>query len=288
MIQLANNQTTPFVRQMWKTCFGDSDEFMDIYFSRKYKHENTLIYFEEGVAVSSLQLLPYEMRFYGSIVPVAYISGACTLPGYRGKGYMKSLLMASYKLMQERRIPISLLVPAKEWLYGFYAKYGYEKVFDNGNKPINLQPFLSHYPAETGIAYDLFDRKYQQRDFCVLKTRADFEVIMDDCKLSACSPKYDLAGMARIIDAKSVLNFYAQENKKAKFTLRITDYLTENEGFYAVENGKAEKLTIQPVDLTVDIQLLARLVFGYHLQDLPPVCRKFFHEHHPVMNLMLE
>ncbi|HBK95633.1 MAG TPA: GNAT family N-acetyltransferase, partial [Porphyromonadaceae bacterium] len=36
---------------MWKTVFGDSDEYMEIYFREKYRNENTLIYFESGKAV---------------------------------------------------------------------------------------------------------------------------------------------------------------------------------------------------------------------------------------------
>ncbi|HBU45953.1 MAG TPA: GNAT family N-acetyltransferase, partial [Porphyromonadaceae bacterium] len=58
MIHYADNTTRQQVYDMWKTVFGDSDEYMEIYFREKYRNENTLIYFESGKAVSSLQMLP--------------------------------------------------------------------------------------------------------------------------------------------------------------------------------------------------------------------------------------
>ncbi|HMM17459.1 MAG TPA: GNAT family N-acetyltransferase, partial [Petrimonas sp.] len=88
MIHYADNTTRQQVYDMWKTVFGDSDEYMEIYFREKYRNENTLIYFESGKAVSSLQMLPFDFSFHGSEIPVAYFSGLCTLPEARKKGFM--------------------------------------------------------------------------------------------------------------------------------------------------------------------------------------------------------
>ncbi|MDR1810586.1 MAG: GNAT family N-acetyltransferase [Prevotella sp.] len=206
MFRFADNNTAPLVRRMWKICFNDSEEYMNLYFRHKYRNENTLLCFEGNTPTASLQMLPYRMRISGLPTPVAYISGACTLPEYRGKGYMKSLLEAAHKAMRERKIPLSLLVPANEKLYGFYARCGYEKVFDKGDTPIDLNAFLPYYPHAMERAFALFDKTYQQRDFCVLKTEDDFRVIMDEWIMSGCPPKYNLAGMARIIDAQALPN----------------------------------------------------------------------------------
>jgi predicted acetyltransferase len=204
MFRFADNHTAPLVRRMWKICFNDSEEYMDLYFSRKYRNENTLVWLENGIPVASLQMLPYSMRLCGVVAPVAYISGACTLLEHRSRGYMKCLLEAAHEVMRERKIPLSLLVPANDWLFDYYAKCGYEKVFDRGKTFIDLSVFLPYYPDDMETAYALFDKNYQQRDFCVLKTEEDFRVIMDEWTMSGCPPKYDLAGMARIIDADAL------------------------------------------------------------------------------------
>ena len=116
MIKLADSSTAPYIRKMWLDCFHDSPEFMDLYFSEKYKNENTLLYEEDEKPVASLQLLPYQFSFYGKEVSSAYISGACTLPEYRKRGYMGRLLNEAFRLMHSRNIPISILIPAEDWL----------------------------------------------------------------------------------------------------------------------------------------------------------------------------
>ena len=107
MIQFANEHTMPLVRQMWKTCFGDADDFLDILFKYKYRNENTLIYFDGDKAVASLQMLPYTMTFYGEEIPFAYLAGLCTLPEYRRRGYMDQLIHRAHYVIGERGIPLS-------------------------------------------------------------------------------------------------------------------------------------------------------------------------------------
>jgi hypothetical protein len=51
MIQFAEDSTKQEVWDMWKKVFGDSDDYMEIYFRHKYRNENTLIYFDNGKAL---------------------------------------------------------------------------------------------------------------------------------------------------------------------------------------------------------------------------------------------
>ena len=66
MIRFADKTTRPQVQEMWKTVFGDPDDYMDVYFRHKYRDENSLVYIEEGKVVSSLQMLPYQFSFCGT------------------------------------------------------------------------------------------------------------------------------------------------------------------------------------------------------------------------------
>lgn len=121
---------------MWKTVFGDPDAYMDIYFRDKYRNENTLVYIEDGKPVASLQMLPYMFTFCEKEIPIAYISGACTLPAYRGKGYMSALLKQSFQEMRKRNIPLTLLVPQDAGLMEFYAPFGFAQAFDAGTEAV--------------------------------------------------------------------------------------------------------------------------------------------------------
>lgn len=53
------------VIRLWKDCFEDTEEFIQLYFERKYKGENTLLYrIVEGEALGCFAdvALPYDLR----------------------------------------------------------------------------------------------------------------------------------------------------------------------------------------------------------------------------------
>src|SRR5574344_1225148 len=98
MIKLADNSTKGAVWDMWKAVFGDPDSYMELYFRTKYSNDNTLIYFENEKPVASLQMLKFNFTFYGDELPIYYLSGVCTLPEARRKGYMDKLIIESFKV----------------------------------------------------------------------------------------------------------------------------------------------------------------------------------------------
>lgn len=290
MIQLANDQTTPLVRQMWKTCFEDTDEFLDIIFTYKYKNENTLIYFENGKAVASLQMFPQTINFYRQQIPFSYLAGLCTLPEYREKGYMTQLIHKAHEIIAERNIPLAILIPAEEWLYGFYEKYDYEQVFEKDEDLIPLKEILDTN-TDFNEAYQIFDKLFRFRDFCVQKNKNDFKAIAEEYKLDGYPPKTNLSGMARVIDTWTLLDLYAKDNLSKKFRIKILNG-TANKGsiVYSIDKGSVE-LILGPTprfDIEVDCRLLCRLLFGYKTKELETKYQSFFDEHQPAMNLMLE
>lgn len=289
MIEFANENTASLVRQMWKTCFNDTDEFLDIHFSYKYRNENTLIYFEEDKAVASLQMLPYTMTFYRDTIPFAYLAGLCTLPEYRRKGYMEQLIHEAHKVIADRGIPLSILIPAEDWLYGFYEKYDYEQVFQKDNDIIPLKDILCTYTNEDE-AYEAYDSLFRYKDFCVQKSKEDFRAIIADYRLDNYPPKANLSGMAHIIDIWSLLKLYAKDNLSKEFRLKIKDDLSGESITYRIERGQVE-LILSPganYDIEVDKRLLCRLLFGFRTKELSSAMSGLFDEHYPIMNLMLE
>lgn len=277
MIQFANTETTPLVRSMWKTCFGDTEEYLDLHFTHKYRPENTLLYFVDNKAVASLQMLPYTFRIYGEIVPFYYLAGLCTLEQFRNKGYMGQLMKKSYKVMLDRQIPICGLVPAEEWLFDYYTKYGFAEVFDESKDSIDLKSILN-----MPNIFETFDKQYQQSDFLVLKNKDDFEAIIADYKAEDYPPKHNLRGMARAISPEKLLVLYASKNIDQSFSIKVEDESFE------IKNGKVSIIDSPICDFTVNISLFTRLILGYNTQQLPPEYSFRFKEHSPILNLMLE
>lgn len=207
------------VKDLWQTCFHDDEAFAGFYFDRVYRPENTVVYKEDGQVLSALQLLPYPMTYAGVEIPVSYISGASTAPGARSRGLMKKLLVAAFERMRRRGDYLSVLIPAEEWLFGFYRKTGYaEAMYCRLRACMPALPGTPAYPIrrvtevrEKGAAFDAccrrlygyFAKKTSERACCVQHTPADFRNILTDLAIGGgavflASPDGDeaIAGMA--------------------------------------------------------------------------------------------
>ena len=290
MIDFANEKTASDVRTMWKICFGDTEQFIDLYFSNKYRDENTLIYFENNVAVASLQMLPCKIRFYGEVITFYYLAGLCTLPEYRNKGYMRYLIEKAYKVMHERSIPLSILIPAEDWLYNYYAKFGFETTFEKGIESIDLKLLLNKYQNDIDEAYSEFDAKYQRNDFCVLKNLSEFECIVQDSEQEDFPIKYNLAGMSAIIDSKILLELYAKKHSSKSFSIKINNETSNIYTIYSLREGYVKEIDSLKgqFDFEVTSRMLIRLLFGFNTDLLPEKYFSYFEKHNPIMNLMLE
>lgn len=119
---LTPEETKQQTRELWKTCFNDSEDFMDIYFKDKYTDESNLTIRHDSKVVAAMQLLPYRMTFYGAVEHVGYISGLGTLPEFRGKGYASNLLHEAHRRLYSQGATLSLLIPQDEELRHFYEK----------------------------------------------------------------------------------------------------------------------------------------------------------------------
>ena len=91
-------------RSLWEQVFSeDSQEFVDYYYYIKTK-DNTIYVIEEDDEIRAmLQLNPYQVKLQESVVPSDYIVGVATQAEYRGRGYMRNLLIHA---LQEKQIEL--------------------------------------------------------------------------------------------------------------------------------------------------------------------------------------
>lgn len=181
--------TTATLKELWKLCFNDSDEFIEMYFHLRCTPENTMLLHSEGQPIAMLQNLVYPLRLSGRSVTAGYISGACTHPGYRKKGYMEELLHRTFREMLRTQMPISFLIPANEKLFDYYAKLGYTKAFFRQTR-IDTVPPQTESEVEITFSTELTDEVYgyyhhhtEPRNYFVRHTFADLQVVLEDMKL---------------------------------------------------------------------------------------------------------
>ena len=121
-------------RSLWEQVFSeDSQEFVDYYYYIKTK-DNTIYVIEEDDEIRAmLQLNPYQVKLQESVVPSDYIVGVATQAEYRGRGYMRNLLIHALHDQYSQKMPFTFLMPAAEAIY-----YPYDFRFVYEQKQIEL------------------------------------------------------------------------------------------------------------------------------------------------------
>ena len=95
------------VKNLWKLCFNDSEEFTELYFRLRYNNDINIAIQSGEEVIAALQMLPYPMTFEGEDIHTAYISGACTHPDYRNRGVMHELLSQAFARMLHNNVALS-------------------------------------------------------------------------------------------------------------------------------------------------------------------------------------
>ena len=94
-------------------------------------------------------------------------------------------------------------------------------------------------------------------------------------------------GMARIIDAETMLRIYAMSHPKMKIEISIVDpIITQNNGTYYINNGELDKRNSIGTNV-VDIEQLTQALFGYNIENLPEKLQAF-NKQAAFMSLMLD
>lgn len=218
------------VRKLWKQCFNDSDEFIEMYFRLCYSSESTMTIQSGNMIVSSLQMPSYPMTFGGVEIQTAYISGACTHPDFRSKGAMRQLLAESFGRMVQKNIPLSILIPAEPELFDYYARTGYAPAFFRASTALDVSDIILpkgnlHFVHTTEFdrnIFDYFTRKAHERHNYVQHTSNDLEAVVEDLKISGGSVTIAYNGTDSPIGG--LLFSYPENN-----CLIVTELLANNE-----------------------------------------------------------
>ncbi len=178
-------------RQLWKTTFQDSEEFMDIYFEDKYTDDNNRVLMSGGKVAAAMQLLPYRMTFYGSVLHAGYVSGLCVQPECRGKGMASQLIREAHRDLYRQGGAISFLIPGNDRLRSFYEKPGHGSFWtatyrkeveltDSGAEDFHVevgQP--DEWPSELYVFY----RRNTALEFMFHPSENDFFAALAACDL---------------------------------------------------------------------------------------------------------
>lgn len=133
------------IHAMWEQCFGDSPEFIDFYMSKRMSELNMLVIYRDGRAVSMASFLPADIQTAIGNIEGYYVYAVATLPEYQGQGLSSRILQFAQQHWQKPLI----LSPAESDLRIFYAKRGFQPVYDK--KFYALQPCREQEAADVAL-----------------------------------------------------------------------------------------------------------------------------------------
>ena len=117
-----NDSLIPGLRDLWKKAFGDTDDFLDLFFATAYAPDRCRC-IAEGENVQSVL---YWFDCFLADQKIAYIYAVATDPACRGRGLCRTVMDDTMEVLRERGYAGAILLPQEEWLIAMYAGMGFD------------------------------------------------------------------------------------------------------------------------------------------------------------------
>jgi len=113
----------PSLRGLWKDVFGDTDDFLDAFFTTAFSVERSRCVKIDGRICAMLYWFDCEFNSE----KIAYIYAVATAEEYRGRGICRRMMENTHDHLATHGYFGTILVPVSVDLFGFYEKLGYQK-----------------------------------------------------------------------------------------------------------------------------------------------------------------
>lgn len=112
---------TAALRSLWKQAFGDTDAFLDSFFSTAFAPDRCLQAAKDGALAAALYWFDCEAEGR----KIAYIYAVATDKNFRRQGICHKLMGKVHEILKNRGYSGTILVPGEPALEDFYAPMGY-------------------------------------------------------------------------------------------------------------------------------------------------------------------
>lgn len=120
-IKQPHKEEIPQLRALWKQAFGDTDAFLDSFFSAAFAFDRCHCVLEDGAVAAAL----YWFSCEADGQPLAYIYAVATAEEYRGRGICGQLMAYTHDRLKSLGYAGAILVPGDERLREMYRAMGY-------------------------------------------------------------------------------------------------------------------------------------------------------------------
>ena len=130
MVEFAKWGMRRRLADLWQASFGDPRRCPLFLLNNSFFPRNCLVYRVGDEIAAAVYLLPASVLAGREDLQAHYVYAAATLPRFRSRGYMSSLLAYAAIAGADRGDRFSAVLPADEGLYRFYEKFGYRPFFE--------------------------------------------------------------------------------------------------------------------------------------------------------------
>lgn len=120
-IKLPDARNIPQLRALWKEAFGDTDAFLNCFFSTAFSPDHSRCIEANGQVTAAL----YWLDGICSGRKVAYIYAVATAKAMQGQGLCRKLMDAAHTHLAQAGYSGAILVPGDAGLARMYGKMGY-------------------------------------------------------------------------------------------------------------------------------------------------------------------
>lgn len=123
-IRFSDKTDVPQLKHIWKVCFGDSDDYINMFFQHLYTPGQTVVACSGETAIGVVYLLKASLLhrdfLYGYAIGV--------LPEFRGNSVCQKMLEFIREEAKQKNILFGLH-PANDKLFSFYKRIGLEEMY---------------------------------------------------------------------------------------------------------------------------------------------------------------
>lgn len=123
-------EDVPAQRELWRLAFGDSDAYIDNFYSTYYRPDRVIVLEEDGTVRSMTAWFDTAFAVPGrGEYRAAYLYAVATHPDCRGRGLAARLLAGADGYFRSLAIPAVTTVPAEPSLHDFFGANGFRECF---------------------------------------------------------------------------------------------------------------------------------------------------------------
>ena len=128
MIDFATEKDYLEIIPVWQSGFDDDAEDVAEFLAGTSGFCDRLVWREDEKIVAEMNIIHCNLSVEGEKESAAYFYALATLPEYRGRGIMSSMIRFALDKFAADGVSYAMIVPAEESLVSYYQRFGFEAV----------------------------------------------------------------------------------------------------------------------------------------------------------------